>query len=185
MKPDRGRRSRRMTIAAAGLVLLVGSAPATAGNGVTAKRDEFGIVPEEAHDKDLLLPDPVLDRTWPGPKPGEGHRVAETGPEEDDERVPEPEEEPAAPSKRQTQPKDAYDTRSPPRPPIAIVGPDGRRDPGTPAPEIDPALPDVLGKDAPDLSDLERDEARPSTYDRGGGPSEDYGDAGDCGGADE
>ena len=197
MKPGR----RRSAVAFASVVVLAAltvSLSAQAGNGVTGKRDEFGVVPEEPHDKDLMIPDPVLDRTWAGPKPGEGHRSVEKEPEEDDESVPEPEQddEAARPSKdegdsragqrrgaepRGAEPKDPYEVRSAQRPPAAMIGPDGHRDPGGPAPEIDPSLPDVLGKDAPDLSDLERDEARPSTYDRGGGTSHDAGDAGDAG----
>lgn len=155
-----------------------------AGNGVPAGRDEFGVVPEEPHDKDLALPDPVLDRTWPGPKPGEGRRAVETGRREDEERVPEPEQE--APAKPSGMAPDAYDVRAAPRPPAALIGPDGRRDPGSPAPELDPALPDVLGKDAPDLSDLEREEAAPSPYAKGGDPAGDEGgDGGDLGGGGE
>lgn len=47
--------------------------------------DQYGRVPETATDKDLALPDPVLDRTWPLPEPGsrDDHH-AKLVPEEDE-----------------------------------------------------------------------------------------------------
>jgi hypothetical protein len=110
---------------------LAAPAPADAADAARhdpPRRDEFGLVPEEPRDEDLSLPDPVLDRTWSGPKPGEV-----------------------------------------------------RPAPGSDEPQGDADLPDVLDRDAPDLSELELgDEARPSTPRRGGDdPADDAGDPGD------
>lgn len=135
------------------------------------RRDEFGLVPEDAHDKDLMLPDPVLDRTWPGPKPGEGRAVQGTDEPEGDADRPSIDGEPAPRLPRRRK-ETAEDPVPPPRPKPRVIGPDGHRDPGSPAPEIDADLPDVLDRDAPDLSDLEREEARPSVFERGGNPND-------------
>lgn len=172
------RRSAAVALAVA--LLLAAAAPDSAADprGDPPRRDEFGLVPEEPRDRDLALPDPVLDRTWPGPKPGAAGPAVEPDEPEGDERRPSMDGD-AAPllPKR---PGDAPAAAKPaPRPAAPRVGPDGRRDPGSPAPELDPALPDVLERDAPDLSDLEKDEARPSPLDRGGDPYAD--DAGDPG----
>ena len=126
------------------------------------RHDQFGLVPEEPRDEELVLPDPVLDRTWQGPKPGEGAATRE----------------PIAPDEKEHDPFEDLDAPKPgakgdgakgnagaggaaaPRT-RGLVGPDGHRDPGTPPPEIDPDLPDVLTRDAPDLDEMDKDEARP------------------------
>lgn len=168
------------------LALAIAASPALAEYRDPPKRDEFGVIPEDARDKDLVLPDPVLDRTWSGPKPGEGPRAVEQEPEQDDDRVPAPGEGTAPPPRKKApEAREAGDGAALPAPMPPPIGPDGRRDPGSPAPELDPSLPDVLGRDAPDLSDLERDEARPSTFDRGGDPAAEPSGLDDAGGAGE
>lgn len=147
-------------------MLAAGRAGAGEGDAGTAKaprrHDEFGLVPEEPRDEELVLPDPVLDRTWRGPKPGEGPATRE--PIAPDEKEHDPFEDLDAPKPgakgSAAQGNGGTGGAAAPRS-GSLVGPDGHRDPGTPPPEIDPDLPDVLTRDAPDLDDMDRDEARP------------------------
>lgn len=172
-----------LTLVVMGALVVAGSLadPALAETGDSPRRDpprrdQFGLVPEEPRDEDLSLPDPVLDRTWSGPKPGEVRRAPGSDEPQGDADRPSIDGQPAPRAGRRA--KDGDGTR-PPK--AAVIGPDGRRDPGSPAPEIDPDLPDVLDRDAPDLSGLDPgDEARPSPRDRGGEfPADDAGDPGD------
>lgn len=173
-------RSRALAVAlAAALVGIAGtraaladeddSDAAKADSGDAAKkeppkRDEFGLVPDDAEDKDLILPDPVLDRTWPGPKPGEGgappERIAPDEKDDDDfdeDKLPPVEAEPPAPK------PDAKDKAGEPprRPDAPLVGPDGKRDEGSPKVEPDPEQKDPLERDEFDKSDLEKEDGEP------------------------
>ena len=175
--PRRGlsRFSLAATLAIAALLLaLPAASPAIAADDHD-DHDELGLKPEDGSDKDLALPDPVLDRSWPGPKPGEqGKKGAEKiAPDEDaddpfrqNERREEEEVAPPLPPF----PKPQYvppPVESAPRPPARPpVGPDGRYDAGSPMPEVDPEAPDVLGRDEPEPSELEREEREPSPLDR-------------------
>jgi hypothetical protein len=145
-------------------------------------RDEFGLVPEDRTgrrgDDDLFLPDPRLDPDAMLPEPGEGGRRPEAiAPDEDETdpfRVEEPPPSrpiiPPVPPVPPGTPKPPAGVAPPaapaPRPVPPLVGPDGRRDAGSPAPEADPAVPDALGRDIPEPSELEEDEMRPSPYDK-------------------
>ncbi len=149
------------------LVMPAGAAVPTSDDA--ARHDEFGLIPDDGADKDLYLPDPVLDRTWPGPKPGEdGKNPEKIAPDEDkddpflDEDAPAP----PPPSKAAPEPDRDEGLRSPTRSAPPPVGPDGKREPGSPAPELDPDLPDVLEPDVSEPSEIEKDESRPSPLDK-------------------
>lgn len=114
--------------------------------------DEFGRVPADATDPDLLLPDPVLDRTWKGPTPGDPASAPKPLPGGD---APDPlaEEEPARPVKPPPRVEKA-DVVPPPRP---SAMPDGRPDPGD-VPFTDTEEYDSPLGEAPDPSPLEQEE---------------------------
>jgi hypothetical protein len=48
------------------------------------RHDEFGLKPDDGSDKELSLPDPVLDRNWPAPKPGDDTHPPRVAPDEDE-----------------------------------------------------------------------------------------------------
>jgi hypothetical protein len=158
-----GRRGRRRVAAAA---LLLAASVALAGTCVAqedpTRRDEFGLKPYDGSDKDLSLPDPVLDRGWPAPQPGdEPPGVAadedEIDPFKDETAPPRPVDRPPVPSQVE-QPKLA------PRP---LVGPDGKLDFGSPSPEPD-AIPGViLEPEIDEPSDVDDEDNAPSPLDRG------------------
>jgi len=156
-------RSRAAVVACA--LVIAATAPAFAVSTVgqdPPRRDEFGVIPEDAVDKDLTLPDPILDRTWPGPRPGDkAAPPQEIAPDEDetdpfeDDVVPVPQ--PKAPP--------ADDGEAPRRPTRPLVGPDGKFDTGSPLPQADPVEPDAIEPEIDEPSELE-DDSRPSPLDR-------------------
>lgn len=125
------------------------------------RRDEFGVIPEDAVDKDLTLPDPILDRTWPGPRPGDSAIPPKhIAPDEDeidpfvDDVAPAPDAAPAA------------EGRVPAPPARPLVGPDGRQDPGTPLPEADPHSAQIIEPELIEPSEIDEEDNRPSPLDR-------------------
>jgi hypothetical protein len=136
------------TLAASLLFLSVSSATAEEA----PRYDEFGRVPADATDPDLTLPDPVLDRTWKGPTPGDPASAPKALPGDD---APDPfaEEEPSRPAKPPPRVEKAYDV-PPPRP---SAMPDGRPDPGD-VPYTDTEEYDSPLGEAPDPSPLEQEE---------------------------
>ncbi|MFN2378498.1 MAG: hypothetical protein ABR538_18355 [Candidatus Binatia bacterium] len=159
--------SRIACAATAAVVLLAWSAGVAGAESKSAqdppRRDEFGVVPEDATDKDLLLPDPVLDRNWPGPRPGLGD--ADPGyiaPDEGEldpfrvEEAPPPLPAPAAPDAEGEQEK------VPTRPLRPLIGPDGKIDSGSPVPEAEPGDLDFLELDEAERNEMEEEESRPS-----------------------
>jgi len=127
------------------------------------RRDEFGVVPEAPGDPDLSLPDPVLDRTWPAPKPGDHRRAPEKIDPDEDKDDPFLDED-APPPPRAAQPGLAPDFQPPaarPTPPIA--GSDGKAEADTPVPEPNRELPDVLTPDLPE--NQQEEERQPSPLD--------------------
>jgi hypothetical protein len=160
--------TRRAAVLALVLAAVLAAGAARADDDAPAKappkRDEFGLVPDDAEDHDLVLPDPVLDRTWPGPKPGEGGKPPEKiapGEKDDDDfeedKLP-PVEGPAPAPKPQDGDKAEEPERRPDQP---LVGPDGRRDAGSPAVEPDPEQKDPLERDEFEKSDIEQEDAEP------------------------
>jgi len=157
----------------AGFALFARSAVAEMDTKEQPRRDEFGLVPEDAADKELILPDPVLDRTWPLTKPGDPRRVPEKiapeegsdDPFEDKSAPPPPPPRPAPRPDPDAKPDDDEKPTSQPAPPP--VAPDGRRDAGSPVPEHDPDVPDLLERDPlSDPTDIEEEEGQPSPLDQ-------------------
>lgn len=147
------------------LALLLGlGAEAWAGN--TPRRDEFGLVPEDSTDRDLSLPDRVLDRGWPGTPPGAaGVPVPKVAPDEA-EIDPFNDYEPAPmPSPQPQEEEDGEEAEQPTRPYRPPVGPDGHQDPGTPVTEPEPSYADVLEYDDHEPSEIEMEENLPSPLD--------------------
>ena len=161
-------RSARAAFLACALIAACG----TAGFGASTsgqdppRRDEFGLVPEDATDKDLSLPDPVLDRTWPGLRPGEGAAPPPAVAPDEDETDPFEDETAPPPAKKMPRADEAEEEPAPRRPAPPLIGPDGRRDGGSPMAQPDPDLPDVLERDVPEPSEIEKEESRPSPLDR-------------------
>jgi hypothetical protein len=170
----------RVGLRPAWVALLVGTLVAGSGLAASAassvadpapRRDEFGVVPEDNKDKDLSLPDPVLDRTWPSPNPGapdaRPEHVApdenQTDPFKDDEASP-PLKPP--PYGTHTPPGQADDEKPAPKPQRLLVAPDGKYDVGSPSAEPEPDPPDALEPDVDDPSEIEKDDARPSPLDK-------------------
>lgn len=162
----RRRAASRIAFAATAAVTLfvwsVGGADAESKSAQDPpRRDEFGILPEDATDKDLLLPDPILDRNWPGPRPGQGE--AHPGYIAPDEGQLDPFQEEAPPPPAPAAPDtDGEQERAPSRPPRPLVGPDGKLDSGSPFPEADPDERDFLELDEQERNEMEEEEARPS-----------------------
>ncbi len=137
------------------LVLL-----AAAGTALSQERDEFGLKPDAPHDDELVLPDPVLDRSWPMPEPGEGAPPAAVAPDEDEvDPFAEEDRRPAPP------PEDEHgedvDEEEAPAPPAAAPDPDPYF-----APVLEPEVDEPAGlreEDEPSPLDLDdqrfRDEA--------------------------
>ena len=134
-----------------------------------ARHDEFGLIPDDGADKDLYLPDPVLDRTWPGPKPGEdGKNPEKIAPDEDKDDPFLDDDAPAPPPPSKTAPRPYRDEKleTPPRPAPPPVGPDGKRDAEDPASGAAPEPPEILEHDVSEPSEIEKDESRPSPLDK-------------------
>lgn len=128
------------------------------------RRDEFGLIPEDAVDKDLTLPDPVLDRTWPTPRPGDNAIPPKPIAPDEDEIDPFREEVAPAPVPK---PAPAGEGQaSPPPPPRPLVGPDGKRDTGTPIPEPDPYSAPILEPELNEPSEIDDEDNRPSPLDQ-------------------
>jgi hypothetical protein len=113
--------ARAAAVLLAGFVVVVEACPGVAAAEYRdpPRRDEFGLVPEEPRDEDLKLPDPVLDRTWAGPKPGEEAAAKAAG-------EPEGEADPEAPEAPDADPPEASDPGKPPdraRPRAPDAGP--------------------------------------------------------------
>lgn len=117
-------------------------------------RDEFGLKPDDGTDKDLSLPDPMLDRNWPGPKPGEGTHHPAVEPDEDETDPFQDRDAPPPPVKKDLPGSEAPGAR-PAAKPRPLVGPDGKLDAGSPQGEPDPIPPDI---DEPDIDEPEIDE---------------------------
>ncbi|HEY2774549.1 MAG TPA: hypothetical protein VGK20_10940 [Candidatus Binatia bacterium] len=73
-------------VAATALAASAGSPPTPESPSVAAlPHDQYGVIPGGAVDSDLVLPDPVLDRNWDPPKPGEpGSEPAKLTKDEDE-----------------------------------------------------------------------------------------------------
>lgn len=126
------------------------------------RRDEFGLVPRQAADKDLALPDPHLDRNWPGAGPGQGGgRPVRIASDEDDVDPFRPE---AAPTPAPAAPEagEEGEEKAPARPPRPLIGTDGKLDAGSPTPEAEPGDPDFLELDEHERNEMEEEESRPS-----------------------
>jgi hypothetical protein len=144
------------------------------------RRDEFGLVPKDASDKDLALPDPHLDRNWPGPAPGQGdRRPVRIASDEDDVDPFRPEE--AAPSEpAEPEAEGEPGEGAPARPPRPLIGTDGKLDAGSPTPEPEPGEADFLELDEPERNAMEQEESRPSPLDRDDSEfNDEMGDPGD------
>lgn len=135
------------------------------------RRDEFGRIPEDASDKDLVLPDRVLDRNWPGMEPGRS-RVAPPAVASDEEQIDPfrekedlPQPTPGELQRRAEERAEEAGTPKTPPPARPPVGPDGRYDMGSPIAEVDPAFPDMLEMDKEELSEIEIEENFPSPLD--------------------
>lgn len=165
-------------LAAAGLIVV---GVALFAQGATAemdtkeqpRRDEFGLVPEDAADKELILPDPVLDRTWPMPKPGDPRNVPEKiAPDEDvDDPFHDKDAPPPPPPRPEPRPdpdaKPDADDKPASQPAPPPMAPDGKRDIGNPVPAPDPDVPDILERDPlSDPTDIEKEEGQPSPLDQ-------------------
>lgn len=125
--------------------------------------DEFGRIPAgEPGDKDLSLPDPVLDRTWPDLTPGQPEPLV---PEDDEGDLFESPGEPTRPTKPEPRDQAPPEPRAP-RPERPLIGPDGKLDAGSPLVEPAPHVPEVLERDVPEPSEMEEEENRPSPLDQ-------------------
>jgi len=127
------------------------------------RRDEFGVIPEDAVDKDLTLPDPVLDRTWPGPRPGDKIGPPQNIAPDEDETDPFADEIAPSPAPRAGSDESGEKPSRPARPP---VGPDGKYDAGSPLPEADPDPPAIIEPEINEPSEIEEEDNRPSPLDR-------------------
>jgi len=127
------------------------------------RRDEFGVIPEDAVDEDLTLPDPILDRTWPAPRPGDQVGPPKQIAPDEDEIDPFREEVVPVPVPKTAPPREAI---APPPPPRPLVGPDGKRDPGTPVPELEPYPAPILEPEINEPSEIDEEDNRPSPLDR-------------------
>lgn len=118
-------------------------------------RDEFGLKPEAPHDDELVLPDPVLDRSWPMPEPGVGSSPPPIAPDEDDvDPFAEETERPAEPSPDDEDEDEEGEFGFIPPPPVARK----------PAPEPDPFAEAILEPEIDDPAGLE-DYDEPSPLD--------------------
>ncbi len=120
-------------------------------------RDEFGVKPDDGSDHELSLPDPVLDRKWVGPKPGEKVVVPKV---EDDEDKLDPFREEHAPKQPAAAPADPL--RMPPAP--AAGGGEAKHEAGSPAAAHDPD--DAFQPEEDEPSDVEPEEDEPSPLDK-------------------
>jgi hypothetical protein len=127
-----------------------------------ARRDEFGLKPDDGRDKELLLPDPVLDRSWPAPAPGD--EPPAFAPDEDEIDPFRDETPPPPPVERPPAPSEVHKPNLPPRP---LVGPDGKFDAGSPSAEPDPVPSDVFEPELDEPSEIDREDNAPSPLDRG------------------
>lgn len=159
----------RNVLAAAVFVAALAAAAASFAQEDPTRRDEFGLKPDDGSDKDLALPDPVLDRSWPTPPAGD--RPPAVASDEDeidpfhDEDAP-----PPAPVKRPPAPSETGKPRLPARP---LVGPDGRIDAGSPSPEPDPIPGQILEPEIDEPSEIDEEDQAPSPLDRGDADFED------------
>jgi hypothetical protein len=146
-------------------LLLVGSMPgacafAQTSAGDEPEQDEFGVVPKEDTDKDLSLPDPVLDRTWPSPRPGSPNaRPSKIAPDEDetDPFAGDPAVRPDEPSTHESK-----DDPVPPRPAFPLTGPDGKLEKHPSSSE----RADVLEPDPREPAEIDEEE-NPSPLEKG------------------
>jgi hypothetical protein len=157
------RRVARLSLAAAlGLATLPALAATDVAQVDPSRRDEFGLKPDDGSDKELLLPDPVLDRSWP--VPGPGAEPPAFAPDEDETDPFKDETAPPPPDKDAPAPSEAEKPALPARP---LVGPDGRLDAGSPSAEPDPVLSDILEPEIDEPSEIDREDNAPSPLDRG------------------
>jgi hypothetical protein len=127
-----------------------------------ARRDEFGLKPDDGRDGELSLPDPVLDRSWPVPEPGDS--PPGIAPDEDEIDPFKDETAPPPPVKRPPVPSEVEKPALPPRP---MIGPDGKLDTGSPSPETDPIHGDILEPEIDEPSEIDEEDRAPSPLDRG------------------
>jgi hypothetical protein len=151
-----------VVLAAAAFLLAVSPCAPVAAEEDPTRRDEFGLKPDDGSDKDLALPDPVLDRSWPVPGPGD-HPPA-VAPDEDEIDPFNDEDAPPPAVKRPPVPSGTDKPKLPPRP---LVGPDGRLDAGSPSPEPDPIPGEILEPEIDEPSEIDREDNAPSPLDRG------------------
>jgi hypothetical protein len=146
------------------VAIVLAMAATTASIGVAAEdptlRDEFGLKPDDGTDKDLSLPDPVLDRNWP--MTGPGGDPPSVAPDEDE--IDPFNDESAPPVERPPATSEVEKPKLPTRP---LVGPDGKLDFGSPAPEIDPVPADILEPEIDEPSEIDDEDRAPSPLDRG------------------
>jgi hypothetical protein len=152
--------------ATAMLCCVLSASIASAKAGDPPRRDEFGLIPDDATDKDLTLPDPVLDRTWPGPAPGDADAHPSHVEPDEDKTDPFHDKDAPAPPPRGGDADRGGDEKAPSRAPAPLGGPDGKRDIGSPVPEPDPDLPDVLERNDTGSSDMEKEDSEPSPLDQ-------------------
>jgi len=126
------------------------------------RRDEFGLKPDDGSDDDLSLPDPVLDRGWPAPKPGD----APPGIAADEDEI-DPFKDETAPPRAIDRPPIPSEPEKPKLPPRPVVGPDGRLDAGSPAYVPDPIPSDILEPEIDEPSEIDDEDNAPSPLERG------------------
>jgi hypothetical protein len=125
------------------------------------RRDEFGLKPDDGRDKELLLPDPVLDRSWPAPAPGDEPPAFAA---DEDEIDPFRDDTAPPPPLQALPPPPAEPSTRPARP---LVGPDGKVDAGSPSAEPDPVPSDIFEPELDEPSEIDREDNAPSPLDRG------------------
>jgi hypothetical protein len=141
-------------LAAASLALV---APCAAQEDPN-RRDEFGLKPDDGSDGELSLPDPVLDRSWPAPAPGD--QPPAVAPDEDE----------IDPFKDETAPPPPVMAVPPPPaepPKRPLVGPDGKLDAGSPEAVPDPIPSDIVEPGIDEPSEIDEEDNAPSPLDRG------------------
>lgn len=134
------------------VVSAVLAALLAADTALSEERDEFGLKPDVPHDDQLALPDPVLDRSWRMPEPGEGTNPPSVAPDED-ELDPFSEERRPAPPPPSEDGGGIDDEDAPPPPPAP-----------TPVPSPDPFLEPLIEPEVDDPAGLE-DHDEPSPLD--------------------
>lgn len=139
-----------------------------AGAACAQERDEFGLRPDVPHDDQLMLPDPVLDRSWPMPEPGEGTAPPAVAPDEDEIDPFSEQERPAPPPPDEEEELDeGYDGRyvAPLPAPTPVPEPDPFAD-ALVEPEVDEPA-GLADEDEPSPLDLDEQRYREEASDDG------------------